>query len=254
MKFSVINLLVVSLILGACQVQPEVKQIQDQNRQLTNDLNAAKNDIAKLRIQEAELRQEMAELSRVNDVLGTEKSSRVQESSELRGQVRRFVQTQIDAYKEFLVLGDLLDYVGGELVERSLVEDKPLMLVDLANPIPRAGNLTGVGAHFVKPGIFSVKVLRPVGDKLVVIWDSSPLQVTNAGINKVNFPVSVVVEKGDVIAYALKQGVSVSFDEGTGDTRFQTQELNLGDVTRASALDGEKRRRSYSLGVYGLLN
>lgn len=153
-----------------------------------------------------------------------------------------------------MVQGGLLDYVGGELVERSNIEEKPLLLVDLMNTIPGPGTLTGVGAHFVKPGTFTVKVLRPVDDKLVVIWDSNPLKVTTPGINRINFLVGVVVEKGDVIAYDFKSGVAVSFDEGTGDTRFLSGELKLGDATKASSLDGEKRRRAYSLGVYGLLN
>lgn len=254
MKLSVGTLLVATVVLGACQVQPDIKQIQDQNLQLSTDLDKARQDIAQLQAQEQKLLTDITELNRVNNVLDTEKSSRVQESSELRSQVRRFVQNQIDAYKNFMVQGGLLDYVGGELVERSKVVDKPLLLVDLMNTIPSAGTLTGVGAHFVRPGTFSVKVLRPVDNQLVVIWDSQLLEVTQAGINRINFPVSVVVEKGDVIAYHFKQGAAVSFDEGTGDTRFQEEELKLGQTTRASSLAGEKHRRAYSLGVYGLLN
>jgi hypothetical protein len=242
------------LVLCACQTTPEMKQMQAQNQQLKADLESAKNNIASLKIQESELRQELAEKSRVMSVLGTEKSSRVQESSELRGQVRRFVQHQIDVYKDFLVQGGLLDYIGGELVERSNVEPKALFVVDLSNTIPNAGTLTGVGAHFVRPGSFSVKVLRKIDQNLVVIWDSKPLHVTQSGINRINFPVSVGVEQGDVIGYYFAEGVAVSFDEGTGDTRYQSDELMLGASVRINSLQGEKRRRAYSLGVYGLLN
>lgn len=247
-------LLLASVFLGACQMQPDIQQIKDQNRQLSSDLQRAQSDIAQLKDQELRLREEIAELSRVNDVLDVEKMSRIQESSVLRSQVRRFVQSQIDAYKDFMVLGGLLDYVGGELVERSSLEDQPLLLVDLANPIPASGTLTGVGGYFAKPGKFSVKVLRPMDDKLVVIWDSNPLQVYQTGINQLNFPVSVVVEAGDVIAYHFAGGVLVSFDEGTGDTRFQTEAVKLGELLKPASLSGEKRKRAYSLGVYGLLN
>lgn len=247
-------LLLASVFLSACQMQPDIQQIKDQNRQLSSDLQRAQSDIAQLKDQELRLREEIAELSRVNDVLDVEKMSRIQESSVLRSQVRRFVQSQIDAYKDFMVLGGLLDYVGGELVERSSLEDQPLLLVDLANPIPASGTLTGVGGYFAKPGKFSVKVLRPMDDKLVVIWDSNPLQVYQTGINQLNFPVSVVVEAGDVIAYHFAEGVLVSFDEGTGDTRFQTEAVKLGELLKPASLSGEKRKRAYSLGVYGLLN
>ena len=256
MKLSVGALLALSVVLSlsACQIQPDMRQMQEKNRKLNGDLQEAKADIEKLNQQQTKLQKDIRELSRVNSVLDTEKSSRVQESSELRSEIRRFVQRQIDAYKDFLVQGGLLDYVGGELVERSHVEDKPLLLVDLANPVSGSGTLTSVGAFFVKPGSFSVKVLRPVEDELVVIWDSKPLQVTETGINRINFPVSVVVEKGDIIAYHFDQGVAVGFDEGTGDTRYQSDPVKLGESIDISSLDGEKRHRAYSLGVYGLLN
>ena len=254
-KKAVTGLFLISFLgLSACQTQPQMKQLQDQNRLLAADLARANNSLAQLQKEEAALRQDLAERERVMSVLGTEKSLRVQESSELRSQVRRFVQHQIDAYKDFLVQGDLLDYVGGELVERASVEQKPLFVVDLANPIPRAGTLTGAGAHFLKPGYFSVKVLRRIDQNLVVIWDSKPLQVFQPGINRVNFTVGVGVEQGDVIGYFLSEGVAVSFDEGTGDSRFQTTDATMGSTIRLSALQGEKRRRAYSLGVYGLLN
>lgn len=247
-------LLVSTLVLGACQTQPQMKQMQDQNRLLSADLERANNSIAQLQQQETALRQQLAENARVMEVLGTEKTVRVQESSELRSQVRRFVQHQIDAHKDFLVQGGLLDYVGGELVERTNIEEKSLFVIDLANPIPSSGTLTGVGAHFVRPGHFSVKVLRKVDQNLVVIWDSKPLQVTQPGINRINFPVSVGVEAGDVIGYYLADGVAISFDEGTGDSRFQAAELTLGATVRITNLAGAERRRAYSLGVYGLLN
>lgn len=254
MKLSISALFAMSALLGACQLQPDVQQIKDQNVQLTHDLSHAQDSIAELQTQEWKLQQDIAELNRVNSVLDTEKSSRIQESSELRSQVRRFVLSQIDAYKNFLVQGGLLDYVGSELVERTSIEEQPLFLVDLANPIPSPGTLTGVGAHVVKPGSFNVKVLRPVEGQLVAIWESNSLPVLQTGINRINFLVSVVVEKGDVIAYHLQQGVAVSFDEGTGDTRFLNDALKLGKTISSSSLDGEGRRRAYSLGVFGLLN
>jgi hypothetical protein len=242
------------MILSACQTRLENNVMIEQNRELRAHLEAANEQIEKLQIAQATLRQEVAEKARVIDVLDTEKLSRVQESSELRGDVRRFVQHQIDAYQNFLINGGLLDYVGGELVQRAKVDSNIVFVVDLANPVPRAGTLTGVGGHFARPTTFSVKVLRRVEQNLVVIWDSKPLTVTTAGLNRINFSVSVGVEQGDIIGYYLADSSSVSFDEGTGDARYQTDEVKLGDLVRLNSLSGKKDRRAYSLGVYGLLN
>jgi dihydropteroate synthase len=238
------------LALSACETTPDMKKAG----QMKAELEAAKTNIAQLQIKQTELQKELAEQTRVNSVLGVEKTSRVQESSELRGQVRQFVQKQIDAYKDFLVQGGLLDYIGGELVERAKVENKPILVIDLAHPVPKTGTLTGVGGHFVKGGKFSVKVLRQIDKSLVVIWDSKPLLATKTGITRINFPVSVGVEQGDLIGYYLDEGVEVSFDEGTGNSRFQSEDEKLGASISITSLQGDRSRRAYSLGVYGLLN
>ncbi len=252
MKLSPGILLVASAaFLGACQSQPDVKKVQEQNIQLQGDLKVANENIAQLQLQELKLRQNIAELHRVNNVLDTEKSSRVQESSELRGQVRRFVQNQIDAYKNFMVQGGLLDYVGGELVERSNIEEKPLLLVDLMNTIPGPGTLTGVGAHFVKPGTFTVKVLRPVDDKLVVIWDSNPLKVDDVhGGDSLPLCVLGVSDSiaDNVFEENLKDSTSFLVDE-TRNTLHTTSTSKTTDSRLRDTLDVITKNLAMPLGT-----
>jgi hypothetical protein len=243
-----------SVFLGACQLQPDMQQLQDRNNRLDKELAMAQDEIVRLQDREASLSADLQELQRVAGIMEGEKSERVRESLELRGQVRRFVQQQIDALRGFLVQNELLDYVGGELVDRAGVDDSPLFIVDLANAVPRSGTLTGVAINAIRPAGFRVKVLRPAGDNLVVIWQSTILYVEQAGISRVNFPVTVGVEEGDVIAYYFAEGVAVSYDEGTGDARFQKADVAPGAILRTSSLQGEKQRRAYSVGVYGLLN
>jgi hypothetical protein len=242
------------LVISACATPPQTQTLLNENKNLQGQLVEANSRISKLEADNRVKQQEIGELSRVLGVLDTEKSSRVQESSVLRGQVRSFVQMQIDSLKSFLVLGDLLDYVGGELVERSAVEDKSLLLVDLANPIPRNGTLTGVGAHFTKPSPFVVKILRPTGDQLVVIWESKPIIVREAGPMRYDFPVTVGLEQGDYLTYFFPEVTGVSYDEGTSDVRYLTKDIRLGESIRKSSLLGDNRKRAYSIGVYGLLN
>lgn len=250
-RISVISVLA---ILTACAAPPQTQQLLNENKTLQGQLVEANTRVSKLEAESRLKQQEIDELNRVLSVLDTEKSSRVQESSVLRGQVRNFVQDQIDSLKSFLVLGDLLDYIGGELVERSSVEDKSLFLVDLANPIPRNGTLTGVGAHFTKPSPLIVKILRPTGDQLVVIWESKPIIVREPGPMRYDFPVTIGLEQGDYLAYYFPEVTGVSFDEGTSDVRYLTGDVRLGDSIRKSSLLGDNRKRAYSIGVYGLLN
>ncbi len=243
-----------AVALAGCQQTTGVKALQDRNAELAASLQQAQATIENMRVEEQKLRQNNTELRRVMGVLDSEKSLRAEESSSLRGEVRRFVQRQIDQYKSFLLDSQLLDYVGSELVQRTQVEESPRLLVDMAHPIPANGTLTGVKGHFLGQGTFAVKVLRPVEDRLVVIWESKPLSVVQPGINNVNFSVAVGVEAGDYLAYLFPTTTFVSFDTGTGDTRYRTDDIRLGEMVKASSLRGESERRAYALGVYGLLN
>lgn len=241
------------LAMTACQAPPTVQQMESEKQALQVELTSAQQEIAKLQAERNKLQADLDEANRVLDIMGGEKSARVKEASTLRSEVRRFAQSQIDDLKSFLVNSNLLDYVGGELVTRKKFDNRPLMLVDLQNPIPRSGVLTGVGGYFAKPTQMVVKVLRPVNEDLVVIWESRPVTINKAGRVNVAFPVTVGVEKGDVLGYYFPTLATASFDTGTADTRYTTQNLRPGSKIKPDSLDGKKEQRAYALGVYGLL-
>ncbi|WP_101760194.1 hypothetical protein [Oceanicoccus sp. KOV_DT_Chl] len=249
-----LGILMLVVGLAACQAPPNIKKLQDENGALAQQLGQANQRISSLEADKTLLKQDVAELNRVVAVLGQEKSSRVAESTNLRGQVRQFVQLRIDSLKNFLLASDLLDYIGGELVERTNVEPKPVLAVDLYNQIPVSGTLTGVGGYFQSAGDVSVKVLRQIGDNLVVVWASEPVIIAERGMQRLNFPVSVGVEKGDYLAYYFSKPGSISFDTGTGDTRYLAADVPVGSLVKRSSLQGENDKRSYAVGVFGLLN
>lgn len=246
--------LVTAAALTACQTPPDIAQLENQNASLVQRLDQANAEIRSLKATQNNLQAEKAELSRVIGVLGQEKSSHVESSINLRGDVRAFVQQQVDGLKQFLLDSDLLDYVGGERVDRQQLDEQALLVVDLANPAPRSGVLTGVGGYFKQTGAFTVKVLRGVDKQLVVIWESQPITVAEVGAQSRSFNVSVGIEKGDFIAYQFPAGGMVGFDRGTGDSRVSDELLTLGGMLRYSELGAAGERRSYSIGVFGLLN
>ncbi len=241
------------LALCGCQTPLHTHELESRNQSLQQQLDVTQNKIHTLESERHQLQKALNESNRVRKIIGKEKSSRFNESTLLRSQVRRFLQAQIDGYKSFLVNNNLLDYVGGELLKRKQYDNRSIMLVDLKNEIPRSGVLTGVGAWLVKPTHMTVKVLRKIDDKLVVVWESRNLNIPKTGLIKTRFHVSVGVEKGDVLGYYFPEAAMVAFDKGTGDTRYLTRNLRPGSSIRPSSLEGEDQQRAYSLGVYGLL-
>ncbi len=241
------------LVLSGCQTPISTHELESRNQSLQQQIDIAQNKIRTLESKSQQLQKALNESNRVRKIIGKEKSSRFNESTLLRSQVRRFLQEQIDVYKSFLVNNNLLDYVGGELVKRKQYDNRSIMLVDLKNKIPRSGVLTGVGAWFIKPTHMTVKVLRKIDDKLVVVWESRNLNISKTGLIKTRFHVSVGVEKDDVLGYYFAETATVAFDKGTGDTRYLSRNLRPGSSISPSSLEGKEQQRAYSLGVYGLL-
>lgn len=241
------------LLLTGCATTDGLQRLETQNQTLQQQLDTANQKIQGLQTKQNELQADLDESQRVNVVLDKEKSSRIKESATLRSQLRTFAQQQIDANKAFLVNSNLLDYVGGELVKRAKYDNRPLMLVDIDNAMPKSGVLTGVGGYFVKPTVMKVQVLRRVNERLVVIWESRPLLINQTGLVKKNFPVTVGVEKGDIIGYYFPKQATVSFDTGTADTRYTKEVLRLGNSIKLSSLSGSSEKRAYSLGIYAIL-
>ena len=245
---------VFTLCLVACQTPPNVQQLQDKNQALTEQLAKANLSISELKAKQSKQDQDMAELNRVIAVLGEEKTSRVSESSDLRGAVRGFMQVQIDQLKNFLLKSNLLDYIGGELVARKQFDEDPVFIADLANQALRDGVLTGVGGIFNAPGQLKVKILRRIDDELVVVWESRPLSIVNTGEQRLQFAVSVGVQRGDMMGYFFSNPGMVAFDTGTSDTRYLRKDVPVGDTVKISSLSGENQRRAYSIGVFGLMS
>jgi len=243
------------VLIAGCMAESNVKELQDANAQLERELMAASDEISDLRVQQERLRSNISELERLIGILETEKSSRVQESSQLRQLVRGFIRDQIDDYRSFLLRGDLLDYVGGELVQRAhQSEEEALLLLDMNNPIPRAGTLTGFAGYFYQQGRVGLRVLRPLDEELVVIWTGPEMTVPEAGRVRMNLPASVGVEAGDIVGYHFSGPVAVSHDRGTGEVIRLREDLALGAVIKRKNLPGQSEPRTYSIGALGLLN
>lgn len=243
----------VCTLLIACQSTPEVQQLKDENALLRAELKKTRQEITNVRSEHKIMAADNTELKRVMAILDTEKANRTEESATLRAQTRRFTQATIDQLKKFLVHSNLLDYIGEELFDRTKMDIDAAVLVDLANPIPRSGTLVGVHGYFAQTTRFSVYILRPVGERFVVIWQSPEIQAPNIGSDRIQFPVSVGIEKGDVIAYDFPENIGIKYDQGTGNTLLSKKGLVLGASFEKSSLRGEEEKRAYSIGVTAIL-
>ena len=247
------GLAIATIFISGCAATGDVKVLQEENEKLKSDLTRSLAKISSLEADKRDLQKEVGVLKHVQSVLRTEKSSRVQESGRLRSQTRAFVSQGINNFRDFLKASDLLDYVGGELVQREYVEGEKQLVVDAGNPIPRAGNLTSVGGYFADAGMFNVVILRRIEDALIVVWESQPFEVPRMGKSRFEFQVSVSVEAGDILGYVFPKKVIIPFDKGTGKARYVDEIAKIGVRIRSSDLRGSGDARAYSVGAYGFL-
>lgn len=241
------------MFMIACQSTPEVQALKDSNAELKAQLAGAKQQISSLSSEHHIMASDNTELKRVMSILDSEKNSRTEESLVLRAQTRRFTQSTIDQLKKFLVQSNLLDYIGEELVDRTKMDLDAMVLVDLDNPVPRSGTLVGIHGVFAQSTRFVVNILRPVDDRFVVIWQSPMLEMSNVDAQRLTFPLTVGVEKGDVIAYDFPDSVGVKYDQGTGNTVLSTKSLLLGASIERSGFKLAEEKRAYSIGVTAIL-
>lgn len=240
--------------LIACQSTPEVAALSEKNADLQAQLASARQQISSFEAEQRIMAADNTELKRINAILDSEKTNRQEESAQLRLNVREFAQAQIDALKEFLVQSNLLDYIGEALLDRNHIDSAAGVLVDIANPIPRKGSMIGVNGHFAQATRFSVSILRPITDRYVVIWQSELVEFDGEGYQRQRFPVSVGVEKGDILAYDFPNAIGVKYDKGTGGTLVSPRSFVLGAAVDAGALQYAEEKRAYSLGVFAILD
>jgi hypothetical protein len=191
-------------------------------------------------------------LAGVNRALTREKNARVKETTEVRREVRDFVRQQVGAIQTFSQSHKLLDYIGGELIQREHSAGKSPCRIDMKNRIAAGTQLTGGGVYLTGPSKFSFCILRPVTDGLQVVWMSRTFANSQPGLVRVTFASPIGAAKGDIIGLYSDAALQVPYDVGTGDTRTVMQKPKVGLAVRRSALKGDENR-AYSFGVVGFL-
>ncbi len=242
------------LVLTGCVGTPEkMKMLEEQNLALTTDLTATKGRVADLEKDKANLEARVDDLTKIAAALEKEKGVREEEAGKLRQDVRSFLKDQISTLRTFSKNQSFLDYVGGELMTRLEQEGENLTLIDLNHRIPSGGSLIGTWGYFTAPCSYQVFVMRKVEEGWFAVWQAGPFQVTQPGLNKMEFQVPFSVAEGDTVAYAFEGPVAVPYNRGTGETLYTEEKVTMGGRFMIADLDGKDDRRTYSIGVVGLL-
>lgn len=253
-----ILLMLLFVSITSCSTDGAIKKLKVENNLLQKEVSAYQKKVtsyqgkvATLELQLKDKNTKIQELDAFSSDLNKEKASRVEDSSNLRAEVRQFIRREMDDFRDFFKNSDIADYVGGELIERPNTSGSNLTIIDFKHPLSKKGRLLGATMIVSQPTVFSVLVFRRVGNDLIVLWKSEPFKVVNSGRNKVGFKLDVTVEKGDLLGFSFPEKVGVPYNNKTGDTGIIEGQLHPGKLIELSQIEYRSEKRNYSAGVYG---
>jgi hypothetical protein len=244
-------------VLCACA---STQAIEEERDILTEKLRTAQDRTeeleACLRTQEQQiggLQEENAKLETARESLTREKTVRTEQAREMRRLARQFIRNQSVTLRTFSENPVLLDYVGGEAIERKRHEEGGGgLIVDLAHPLPREGMLFSGQAFVRKPLPFFFCLVRPLEGGHHIIWMSKRCVPAEPGPITIHFDAGVAVQAGDLVAVCCPEGIGIPFDEMSGQCAEIKGGVTLGQELDAAAF-GKAGTRNYSFGVRGFL-
>ncbi len=245
--------LVALLFTTGCATDTQLTQLKKDNSVLSAQINTANNDINKLKREKEDLQQEIDYLNEVKSTLGREKEARITQSRATVSEVQEFIRGQVKVLSHFSESEGILDYTGGELIDRSKLSGKSQLLVDLKHPVSADGSIMGGRIYARQAGMVSFCILRPAGSGYVVVWKSKDFSVTGSGAERFAFDTMVSVKSGDIPALFCPGAVPVPFDEGTGKTGVRSGKVKPNSSISNSDLS-MSGSRTYSFGIEGLIN
>ncbi len=200
---------------------------------------------------------DIAELNRQLTIATTEKGRYDERIRDIAGSVREFIKNQMRENRNFLTNIALEDFIGNELIERANSGDESLIVINVAHPVPSGGQINGIGGYFTGSGDVIVKLLRPVGNDYLVVYNK-PVQVKAEapGEQYIDFDSPFIVKKGDILAYYFPGPVIVPYDVNIGiNTYAKIRSDHYGHGSRVAADNiwgKETLNRKYSLNYYGI--
>jgi hypothetical protein len=255
MKFPYAVLMLAAAGLAGCATtDQQLLQLRSENEKLKSEVSDQASEIASLAGKNQKLEEDLAYCSKRTDVLLKEKGARIEESAQTRKGVREFTDQVMSSLQTYFQKAEVVDYVGGELLERANVDAlKNMVLVDLGNTIRADGTVIGGRAYLTGPSRLQFCLVRgnENGAKYSVVAITPPIVAADAGVQAWSFEVPMAAKKGDLVAVYLPDDVSIPYDDAdTGHVVAVPGPVKLNGGI-ALKFGGAKNKRAYSFGVVG---
>ncbi|NLE57248.1 MAG: hypothetical protein GX616_02730 [Planctomycetes bacterium] len=243
------SVMVVVVLLTGCASFREMKTQRDV---LAARLTVTEDRVQSLEKDKAGLQRQVDHLSGMTNVLEREKTERIKETTDVRGEVRGYIRDQVENLREFSQARQLMDYIGSEILERAAIEGEGVLLLDVKHRLPADAILLGARLFARAPTRVAVCIARPHDKGYIVVWRSNDFPVEASGAIDLTFDTPIAAQMGDLIGLYTASTVQVPSDIATGDVRPVRLNPAPGKLIEKHALP-RNTGRTCSFGVVGFL-
>ncbi len=200
---------------------------------------------------------DIAELNRQLNISTNEKGRYDERIKDIASSVREYIKQQMRDNRNFLTSIALEDFIGNELIEREHTGEGNMLVINVEHPVPSGGQINGIGGYFTGSADIVIKLLRPVGNDYLVIYNKEiKVEATAPGKQYIDLDSPFIVKKGDVIAYYFPGIVNAPYDSEIGTntyTKMRSDKYPHGERVAAEDIwHADQAKRKYSLNYYGI--
>lgn len=233
-------LCLVALFVSGCA--PEVQQLRQQLRQL-------EERVADQEMENARLKSELAEYQELSATLEDEKDAKNIKLMAIKSKTRMFIKEGFDSLNHFSKNRELMDYIGGELIERKKKEGENIAILYM-EPLPSDSVISIVQGLFDTGTQVAPLLFREKEGELICIWQGKLIEVLSPGESVLELDTPLHAAAGDRFGFYFPGKAGIPFNSKTGNYSIIYGKVELGERVSGKLSAGN---RNYSIGVAGFL-
>ena len=216
---------------------------------LRNQIKELNNEISEMLVIKEELTSKLNSCNKLTSDLTQEKEERHKNLTSLKAKTRRFIKEEYNFLGAFSKSEELMDYKGGELIERTERGGSDLTILNMT-PLPLNSVIYSIDGFFYQETTFSPQLFRLIEEEWICVWQGPYIHVQAPGL--ITFPLETPLNavKGDIFGFYFPDDVAVSFSERTGTHTTFSGKVDMGEEAPSRF---KATNRSYSIGISGFI-
>ncbi|MGA1847224.1 hypothetical protein [Deferribacter abyssi] len=196
------------------------------------------------------VRSKLEKCEKLNKLLSEEKKFSYLELTKLRNELRDFLRNQLISIDKLSNKTILMDYTGGEIIERSKFDKSAKLIVFKSKMFKDGDEIRGIKGYFVKNGKIQLKIFKRLDKDIYVCVGNSEVFSVNKGKHYLELKSKLLLDDNTIIGFYFPEGINVFYSKNAENFCIVHSDILLGDKLKLS----NDKCYTFSLGVMGYFN